>query len=1173
MNQHLRKSSVWKTVLGVSLAFLALAGMQASAVTNTWDGGSLVSSGWGQGANWVGDSLPTFDSTADIAFYQPGALNLPTNFLESARTVRSLTFNDDADSAAVIRLATTLTGTTAANLTFDTDAVGGNAELKVTSGAAGNVLVGVAGGSVVLADNLLINHNGSGMLTINRPMTGAFSVTKNGAGTVTLAGANTFSGGLTTTAGTLVLSAAGASGIGPMTVSGGTVTLIAANVVSTNITVNGGIVTNATGNTVADTARVTVNAGGTFTYNFGGGMSDTIGSLAGAGSVLGKAGGTGNGMTLTVGGDNTTDAVFSGVYAGDKARLAKTGTGRQILTGANTYSLATVTNANVDTNYCTIILQGILQFGNGGSTGSTSSRSCISNNATLAFNRSNTVRQGVDFGGCPIVGSGNVLQQGTGTLVLTNANTYSGGTAVNAGTLLVNNPTGSGTGSGSVTVDGGATLGGSGTIQGAVSCASGASLLPGDSAVVGTLTLQNTLALNGNTLFFDLPSSGANDVIALSGAGTAGVLTLNGTNTVKLNLLNGALPAGVYTLMTFAATNGTGSLSLDVAARNLSLTVSETNVILTAAGSGAGSANLTWVGDGSGNLWAIGTSALWSNGGSADVYYDLDSVTFNDTGSASPALNLAANVQPGSVVVSNNVKPYTFSGAGSIAGAATLTKQGTNTLTLSCANAYSGATTVSAGKLAYGANDAIGAGAVTVNGTNAFLALGTFSDTVGTVTLDGGGQITGTSGALSTTGSFELKKGAVSAILAGTGALNVTTPNSIVTLSGSNTYSGVTTVGVGGVSNTVLVVNNNLALGSTAAGTTVNWGGVAANSENRVVLTNGVTITDETLTLVTSGTSRTGLHCTHATGTNTWDGNIVLSGNGQAYLNCDFTGGTLLIGGSSADTITGTAGSLSIRGNGTVVQNSRVNIGSTSLGRNDLGTWIINTASNTWGATAITFGTLRLGISDALPVTTTLTIGKGDSVGDAIFDLNGFNQTIAGLGEAHFFGAGAQKITSAAAATLTLNNTAVNTYGISNSVIQGAVSLVKTGSGTLVLTGTNTTSGSFTVSNGTLIVSGTGTLGVNSTKITVAAGTLTLSNSVSIADSATVRIANGGGAKVNVAAGVNETVGYLYYGDKQKPAGTYSAAGGVDFTDTDHFAGSGTLTVRHGNGGTLIGLR
>lgn len=1134
MNQHAWKASVRETSAVLSLAVLSLVGTSVSAVTNTWDGGSLVSAGWGQNANWVGDAAPAFDSATDLAFYQAGALNLPTNFLETARTVRSLTFNDDADNPVVIRLTTTFTGTTAANLTFDTDAAGGNAELTVMSGATGAHTLGLSGGSVVLSDNLLINHRGSGILTISRPITGPFSVTKAGAGTLFLSGVNTFSGALN--------------------VSGGTLTLGANNV-------------------IADTVRVTANAGGTFNLNNLGGISDTIGSLAGAGSVTGKDGGTGIGMTLTVGADNTTDAVFSGVYAGNKARLAKTGSGKQILTGANTYNLGSVTNANADTNYCTIILQGVLQLGNGGTTGSVSPLSSITNNGTLAFNRANTVRQGGDFGGLPIVGTGNLIQQGNGTLILTNANVYSGGTTVSNGTLLVSNPSGSGTGSGSVKVAGGTTLGGIGFIGGAVTAATGATLLPGGSATVGTLTLQNTLALNGCTLVFDMPSSGACDVIALSGVGAAGALTLSGANSVSLNLLSGSLPAGAYTLMTYASTNGTGSVSLAANARNMALTVGETNLILTVSGAGAGATSLTWVGDGTGNTWDTGTSALWLSGVGADVFYDLDNVTFNDTGSASPFINVATNVQPTAIVVSNSVQPYTFSGTGSIAGLGSLTKQGTNTLTLALANTYSGATTVSAGRLAYGANDAIGSGAVTVSGAGSVLELGVFSDTVGTVTLDVGGQITGTSGTLATTGSFELKKGAVSAILAGTGALNVTTPNTIVTLSGSNTYSGVTTVGVGGISNTILVVNNNRTLGSPAAGTTVNWGGISANTENRVVLTNGVTITDETLTLVTSGTSRTGLHCTHATGTNTWDGNIVLSGNGAAYLNCDFAGGTLVIGGSSADTITGAAGSLSIRGNGTVVQNSRVNIGTTSLGRNDLGTWIINTAGNTWGSTAITFGTLRLGISDALPFTTTLTIGKPDSVGDSIFDLNGLNQTVAGLGEAHFAGAGKQRIISAGAAVLIVSNAAANTFGTTGSSIEGAVSLVKAGTNTLTLTGTNAYSGATTVSNGTLTVSGTGMLG-NSTNIIVAAGTLTLQNSDCITNTAVLRIADGGGAKVNLAPGVNESVGALYFGDHPKSAGTYgTSASGASIINDEHFAGLGVLTVLHGYGGMVLQMR
>ena len=134
------------------------------------------------------------------------------------------------------------------------------------------------------------------------------------------------------------------------------------------------------------------------------------------------------------------------------------------------------------------------------------------------------------------------------------------------------------------------------------------------------------------------------------------------------------------------------------------------------------------------------------------------------------------------------------------------------------------------------------------------------------------------------------------------------------------------------------------------------------------------------------------------------------------------------------------------------------------------------------------------------------------------------------------------------------------------------MTIVKSGSGTLTLTGTNTYSGATIVSNGTLVVSSTGMLG-NSTNITVAAGTLTLQNSSCITNTATVRIASGGGAKVSLAAGVNQTVNYLYYDDKQKSTGTYGATGsGASKINDEHFAGSGVLTVLHGSGGTLLRL-
>ena len=99
------------------------------------------------------------------------------------------------------------------------------------------------------------------------------------------------------------------------------------------------------------------------------------------------------------------------------------------LTGTNTYSGLTTISA------------GTLQLGNGLSIGALNASGSIADNGTLAFNNTGTVTQGIQFSSSPIYGTGGLAKSGSGALVLTATNTYSGLTAISAGSLQLGNGT------------------------------------------------------------------------------------------------------------------------------------------------------------------------------------------------------------------------------------------------------------------------------------------------------------------------------------------------------------------------------------------------------------------------------------------------------------------------------------------------------------------------------------------------------------------------------------------------------------------------------------------------------------------------------------------------------------------------------------------------------------
>ena len=185
---------------------------------------------------------------------------------------------------------------------------------------------------------------------------------------------------------------------------------------------------------------------------YAGGTTISAGSLQLGNGVTG---GTVLGNILdnaTLAFNNTAPLAFSNVVSGSGG-LVKAGSGVLSLLAANAYSGPTTITA------------GTLQVGNGGNLGSLFAGGAITIGAsgTLAFSRSDTVTQGINFSS-GITGSGGLAQTGPGTLVLNGANSYTGVTAVNGGILelatsgsLYGGNTASWTGT-NINVAGGATL-------------------------------------------------------------------------------------------------------------------------------------------------------------------------------------------------------------------------------------------------------------------------------------------------------------------------------------------------------------------------------------------------------------------------------------------------------------------------------------------------------------------------------------------------------------------------------------------------------------------------------------------------------------------------------------------------------------------------------------------
>ena len=1022
-----------------------------------------------------------------------------------------------------------------------------------------------------------------------------------------------------------------------------------------NLKLNGGGIFNGVGSTMSVYGNITVltnsfldpQANGRVLAIYApisGGSTNTIGLRASAGSAGGtvqlladNSGYAGNwytwgigdsvpGAALQVGNGGTSGNLGRGSVTNDYSLIfnradnitvsntisgpgsvVQAGSGTLTLTGANTYSGVTSNNAgilsfssmgNLGTGDITFA-GGTLQFAPGNSTDISVRNITLTGNGGTLDVGANNVMLANSIGNS---GAGALTKAGSGKLTLTSAPSYTGNTAVSAGTLilganasLANSPVISLAGGSSLDVSAvsgfslasGQTLAGSGTVIGAITSVSGATISPG-SATNGTLTVNGNAALGSCTLAYNLNApnvtGGTNDLFVVNG-------NLNLSPAISLNLVfPGGLPVtGTYTLcqctgtLTGDPSDFATSLGSYVVTFALNTATLPRTITMTIAGLPQ---SLRWTGQTTSD-WDT-TTLNWTNliGLTNTIFSPGDTVRFDDS-SSQTSVNITASMLPGQTTV-NTTSTYTFSGAGSIGGPGNLVKSGSGTLILDLTNNYAGSTVIQNGFIQIGNGDATGSfgvGPVTNNGA----VLLNRSDAIGVLP----NSISGT--------------GALTNI--GTGA---------VTLSGSNSYSGGTVVSAG-----TLKFGSPTALGATN-GSTIVADGAVLDLNGQTNATEVVTITDVgigTGALVNNNTTNAAFN-----GTITLAGDAAIGGSGNMSLNAiisgafaltkagggmttltgsnSFTGGTVVNSGilalangfalgsssvtvNSGNTVLQLNGGITVTGlsllnnNGSTGANgvesntgSNVWAGPATLGvdfarfgsasnavlnlagivddgangygfrvRGGDGTGIVQlSAANTYlGNTSVDVGVLRLGNAQALPGSTSVGV---NNLSGAVLDLAGFSPQIMGL-----TGIGLVTNSASSVSTLTLNTSNAVNYLTLDGVSYGNGGLgsnnffgVIAGNVTLTKAGDPGT---------VLLLTNANTYTGNTT---VNAGTLEIVQPT-LAQSSTVTVASGAVLQLDFA--VTNTVAGLVLNGFNKAPGIYNGT-----TASPYLAGTGSLLVK-----------
>jgi autotransporter-associated beta strand protein len=731
----------------------------------------------------------------------------------------------------------------------------------------------------------------------------------------------------------------------------------------------------------------------------------------------------------------------------------------------------------------------------------------------------------------------DIIKLGANTLTLTGSNTFSGNIYIKAGTLMDRQSSSGYNGNfGPATSTiylGDATVGANATLQSGNNgfcCSNPIVVVSGG----GTRTIQAT-PVSGQNPIFGGNITLSNDLqLAYSGRTANNPLIISGNITGTGNITCASTAAGTHIDLIGASINPVGAITnICLATNNFTFIKGAigTNVTAVVQNSAITPLQLSTANNTCSNLLvSLGTLQFITSGSSSNAVVTVTSSGTNDVQANYAIAGLQDVSGAGGIVLNNNAaaKTLTLVGAGTYSFAGTvkngtsslaLTQAGIGTQTLSGANSYSGTTTINAGALKLMHSSAVQNSTVTIS-TNNGLVFGTGITTFNlgnlagasnqVLTNDDGTAVTLNVGSNNTSAAYS---GSLSGVAGGLNKLGTGT----LTLTGTNTYTGPTeilggTLTIGGAGQLgngdyAGAISNNMALvygstanqtlsgvisgtgsltqqagvlllngvntysgettvsGGTLGGTGTISGPVSASAGSGVLAPSLGTGGSNTLNLASTLTLNSGLNLKFAllpSGTVTND-QIAVSGaltmNGVNYVTLTFPGGAVPAGTYTLMTYNGTNGTGSIAlgasyPNATLTyDNTKVTLtvsgGSTSAGSTL--TWKGNQSGN-WYTGGTANWTNMAGSA--------VTYSDGNAV---TFDQNASRFNVTGT------------VAAVSPNSVTISNIA-SAYTIGANIV-GSGYLVKNGSGTATLTGTNNYVGPTFVNVGTLTIGGAGQLG------------------------------------------------------------------------------------------------